>query len=322
VSDPVPRLRRILTMIPLLRARPGISVQELSQELGASRKEILADLNRIFLCGVPPYLPHDYIMVNNEEDHVSIDFADHFARPARLTLPEALALKLAIETLPPLCEDMNEAAEALLESVSELVRKSGRDGEYRLETLDGHIQRPGSKPLIERLQELQELLQQKREIKIAYYSASSNSLRERRIRPYALLDQGGNYYLVSYCLESEETRSFRVDRIQRIIERAGASYEIPESFDLRRVSDGIGYFSEHGFSIRVRFDPSIAPWIHEDYSKSAIEREEDGHLLVEFRTGSVHWAVQKLLGYGELVEVLEPESVKSELIRRLREIAA
>jgi proteasome accessory factor C len=326
VNDPIPRLRRILTMIPLLRSRPGISVNELGRELGASRKEILADLNRIFLCGVPPYLPHDYILVSNEGDHVSIDFADHFARPARLTLREALALKLAIETLPPLADEQQDAADALLEAVRELLQKGKGKAEqgspYQLEKLDGHIEVPGSGALIEKLRALGAVLNKKREVKIAYYSASSNTLKERWIRPYALLDQGGNYYLVSYCLESEETRSFRVDRIQKILDTSGPEYSIPTSFDPKAAGAKIGLGSSDGHRVRARFSKEIAPWVREDYKDHYIQAEQDGRLVVEFRAGSIPWAVQKLLGYGELVEVLEPQSIKDELIRRLREIAA
>lgn len=313
-------------MIPLLRSRPGISVHELGRELGASRKEILGDLNRIFLCGVPPYLPHDYILVSNEEDHVTIDFADHFARPARLTLREALALKLAIETLPPLAGEQQDAAEALLDAARSLLKKSQARSQspskLHLENLDGRIEVPGSGALIEKLRTLADSLNKRREVKIAYYSASSNTLKERWIRPYALLDQGGNYYLVSYCLESQERRSFRVDRIQKILDANGPEYQIPDSFDPKEAGARIGPTSSDGLRVRARFSKDIAPWIREDYSDHAIQTEADGRLVVEFHAGSIPWAVQKLLGYGELVEVLEPQPVKNELIRRLREIAA
>ena len=90
MSNPVPRLRRLLSVIPLIQRRQGISLTELQETLGVSKKELQTDLNAILLCGTPPYHPHDYISVHVEGDRVMVDFADHFARPARLTLPEAL----------------------------------------------------------------------------------------------------------------------------------------------------------------------------------------------------------------------------------------
>src|SRR5512137_992144 len=101
MSDPKHRIQRILTLIPYLRDHPGVRLEELEEFCGAPAAEILGDLNRILLCGVPPYLPDDYIGVYVDDGKVDIRFAEHFKRPVRFTLPEALALKLAIESLPP-----------------------------------------------------------------------------------------------------------------------------------------------------------------------------------------------------------------------------
>ena len=318
MSDPVPRLRRILNMIPVLRRHPGITVKELCEELSASRREVLADLNRIFMCGVPPYLPHDYIMVNTEDDQVTIDFADHFARPVRLTLREALALKLAVESMPPLSGELAEAAEELLSNVNGMLRDNGHERD--LEAISGQIEVPASTALSALLGDLQEQLEARRELAITYYSASSDKVTQRSVRPFALVDQGGNYYLVAWCVNSQDLRSFRVDRIQRLDARDGAPYEIPEDFDITRYTDQIGPSQDHGIRVKARFDPSIRRWIREDYADETIELCEDGSTIVSFTTGSVPWAVQKMLGYGELVEVLEPPAVRRELIRRLCEI--
>lgn len=320
MGDPVPRLRRILNMIPLLRRKPGLTLKELCEELGASRKEVLADLNRIFLCGVPPYLPHDFILVSHEDDQITVDFADHFARPVRLTLREALALKLAVESLPPLEGDWKVAADKLVETVNDLLQRNGHGA--NLEELAGQIEIPYSTALSLRLGELQEALSKRREIRISYYSPSSDRTSDRWVRPYAVVDQGGNYYLVAFCKRSKDVRSFRVDRIEEIARRRGRSYTVPEKFDLAAFTRRIGPPEGAGIVVVARFDASVAPWIQEDYSAEDISREESGDLVVRFTTGSVPWAVQKLLGYGELVEVLEPDSVRDEIVRRLEEIAA
>lgn len=317
MTDPVPRLRRILNLIPLLRSRPGMSIQELCDELGVSRNELTGDLNRIFLCGVPPYLPHDYILVNQDDDKVSLGFADHFARPVRLTLREALSLKLAIETLPPLSGELARGAEALLASVNALFRRHGLD----LEALEGQIEVPASTETSRKLAVLQRHLEACRGLRLAYYSASSDALSERDLDPYALIDQGGTYYLIAFCHKSGETRCFRVDRIAKILAEDGPAYAIPEDFDLARFARAIGPSIEEAIKVRARFDAGIARWVREDYADEAIEEEQSGALLVEFHTGSIPWAAQKLLGYGELVEVLEPLALRKEMIRRLREVA-
>src|SRR5205814_2029123 len=89
---------------------------------GAPATEILSDLDKILLCGVPPYLPDDYIGVYVDDGKVEIRFAEHFRRPVRFTLPEALALKLAIESLPPGGDDAyKDARRLLLEKIGRIL---------------------------------------------------------------------------------------------------------------------------------------------------------------------------------------------------------
>jgi len=315
MSDPILRLRRILNMIPLVRQSSGITVRELCERLDVSRKELMLDLERIFLCGVPPYLPHDYILVTQEDEVVTVDFADHFKRPVQLTLREALALKLALETLPPLTGELRETADGLLATVNKLVKLQG--SELDLDDLDGRISVPHNTALSSRLDELERLLEARREITIRYYSASSTELSTRRIRPYALVDQGGNYYLISHCCKSDDIRSFRVDRITEILDTEGLAFELPSDLDLAALAATIRPPTKAGVLVKARFDASIARWIKEDYADESKTFESDGSVVVTFRTGSIAWAAQKMLGYGELVEVLSPDSLIAELKRRL-----
>ena len=84
---PLAKLRLYLSLIPLLRQRPGITFKEVGEHLGmsahAAQKEIPEAL---MLCGVPPYMPHDYIACFTEGEKITLRFADHFRRPAKLTL--------------------------------------------------------------------------------------------------------------------------------------------------------------------------------------------------------------------------------------------
>src|SRR5204863_112021 len=62
---------------------------------GVPREQLRRDLDLLFMSGLPPYGPGDLIDVDVDEDGgVWISMADHFARPLRLTRPEALAVYL------------------------------------------------------------------------------------------------------------------------------------------------------------------------------------------------------------------------------------
>ncbi|MGH7296788.1 MAG: hypothetical protein ACRELB_17755, partial [Polyangiaceae bacterium] len=128
MSEPRHRVQRILTLIAYLRKSQGTRLEELAAMIGAPVAEVLSDLDKVLLCGVPPYLPDDYIGVYVSDGCVEIAFAEHFKRPVRFTLPEALALKLAIESLPAGGEpEYRDARRSLLDKIGRILGREAAE---------------------------------------------------------------------------------------------------------------------------------------------------------------------------------------------------
>ncbi|MCA8926029.1 MAG: WYL domain-containing protein [Planctomycetes bacterium] len=317
MSNPVPRLRRLLAIIPLIQRRGGIPLHELQETLGVSKRELMGDLNAIMLCGVPPYLPNDYISVFIDGDHVTVDYAQHFARPARLTLPEALALRLAIERLPiPEEGPLYEAYLQVLETLEQQMRKSGQGNLGRLE---GRIEAPHSQDLGDKLGVITAAVEQRQPLILTYYSASSDTITERRVRPYAQADKYGNQYLIGYCEQKQDVRSFRLDRISRLVlDPQAQPFAVPADFDLPRHLEGLG---AGGFTVRLKFDAALSRYVSEDYAEMRVERADDA-VTVVLNCGSIPWAVNKALLYGELCEITEPPEARDAICARLEAFLA
>lgn len=317
MSNPVPRLRRLLAIIPLIQRRGGVTLQELQDALGVSKRELQGDLNAIMLCGVPPYLPNDYISVFIDGDRVTVEYAEHFARPARLTLREALALRLAIERLP-VADDgpMGDAAIELLDVLDRLMRKAGQGS---LRTLEGRIEASRDQALGEKLQAIDEAVQGKRPLDFDYYSASGASVKRRRVRPYGRGDHLGNHYLIGWDETSQPPgqRTFRLDRMTGLAVAQGPSFEPPAGFDLTAELERIGPRQGERFPLRLRFKKDVARVAAEDHAEMRVEKAPGGDIVVEMTAGSKPWAVSKALLYGENVEVLEPPEVRRDLVDRL-----
>ena len=90
-----PRLRRVLALVPLIAANPGIPVEELATRFGVSESELERDLGILPFCGLPPYSPDRLIDLQIVDGRVTVRFAEYFARPLRLSPAEALALLAA-----------------------------------------------------------------------------------------------------------------------------------------------------------------------------------------------------------------------------------
>lgn len=314
MTDPIPRLRRLLTLIPLIRRSPGITIDELAKLLKVSRKEVNADLVRLNICGVPPYLPHDYITVLYDGDRISIDYAEHFEKPAALTLREALALKLALEALPPADEKIDESRDELMGAVDRLLREQGTELSAELE---GRLASTTSDATGKKLTTLREAVKKRRPLDVVYYSASSEATAPRRLRPLGVAEADGNHYLVAYDEGKNDLRHFRVDRIASMSEPKGVpSFEPPRDFDLSTFMKK-GFGPRSGQPIKLRFDKAVARYAKEDYDGFPIEVLPSGEIVVEIQAGSVTWAVSRALSYGEHAEVLSPPEARDELKKRL-----
>src|SRR6266568_4361028 len=89
------RLQRLLALVPWVMAHPDSTVDEVCARFAMTREALAADLELLFMSGVPPYGPGDLMEAWIEGERVHIGLADYFARAPRLTWREAAGLYLA-----------------------------------------------------------------------------------------------------------------------------------------------------------------------------------------------------------------------------------
>src|SRR3954471_5813678 len=99
MSGAIDHLPRLLALVPWLLAHPDTPVADVAREFGVTEQQIRADLDLLWMCGLPGYGPGDLMDVVWHEDRVTLSNADTIARPLRLTGDEALALVAALRAL-------------------------------------------------------------------------------------------------------------------------------------------------------------------------------------------------------------------------------
>lgn len=148
--------------------------------------------------------------------------------------------------------------------------------------------------------------------------------KERQLDPYGLLLRGGFWYVVGRDHGHDETRTYRVDRIEGGGVAAGPAgrFERPADFDLAAAFPAdpklLGAESPDA-TARVLVDAARSP---------AVERElGDGRVAVRHEDGSVEFDVpcanadafrSWVLGLLEHAEVLSPPEVRSAVVDWLR----
>jgi proteasome accessory factor C len=302
------RLGRILLMLPYAIQNPGVSVDELSRRFGVAKKEIIDDLNLVFMCGLPGYGPGDLIDVSIDDDRIFVDMADYFAAPLRLTPGEALSLYAggsALAELPDL-----ENAGSLRNALTKLGRALGLDGET---TGIGVRFEPAP---AEHLATLREALSTKRRVHLEYQSANRDEPTERDVDPWGLIAALGRWYLVAFDRLSGEERMFRLDRM-KTASVVDVAADVPDDFDPERYK---GAFTGAGdqASVALEISPEAARWFADYYPAEMGAELDDGWRKVTMVSSGDRWMSRLMLQLGKHCRNPEPP----ELMDRARELAA
>ena len=307
---------RCLSLIPLVREHQGVSLDELAQLSRIPRTQIAEELSQVMMmCGVPPYFPHDYIAFSIQDDRVSIRFADHFSRPISLNPLEALALKLACESLSPPGKPVARGVASLLRKVeaamSDEQRRQFRNLSRRLAVSDGQ-DLPGTMTARCAL-----AVAERKEVLLDYQAAGRATSKERHAKPYGLLQRDGYWYLVAHDQSRDAVVHFRLDRI-RAIKPTGATFEIPPDFRLDE-----HYQSPRGDEgadrplAEVVFTGVGARWIREVAEPETLQQVGEREVIWRPRMGSVEGLASFILGFGPDAVVRTPESLRTRIVESL-----
>ena len=93
------RFARILRMVPFLNSHQGIAIKEACEIFGVNERDLIADLNLLWVCGLPGYSHLELIDVQFDGGYISISNADSIAKPRKLTFEESSALIVALNSL-------------------------------------------------------------------------------------------------------------------------------------------------------------------------------------------------------------------------------
>ena len=293
------RLTRILSMLPFVIAHPGVSVDEVSQRFGYTRKHLIDDLNLVFLCGLPGYGPGELIDASVEEDEVWVDMADYFSRPLRLTPPEALVLLASGMALT----SAGQGPPALVEAVKKLSSVVAPDVEASL-VVD--LKEP------EHVGMLRDSAERGLAAQITYTALGSGQTTERIVEPWSVFSANGNWYLSAFCRTAQAERVFRVDRIRDAAPTSEQFVPPPEP-----PPPEVRYTpTEEDIRATIRLGPQ-ARWVADYYP---VEDLGDG--LIRFSAGDASVPARLLLRLGADAELVDGPEVAELLDDYRRRIAA
>ena len=310
-----PRLERLLALVPWVMAHKGVTVAEVCDRFKITREELAADLELLFMCGLPPFGPGDLIVAYIEGDQVVIEEADYLARPLRLTRWEAVRLLVTGRALARL-EGIAEAESlhrGLAKLEAALTPEESAAATQLAERVAVELEGTGAEPL---LGELREAIANRKRVHITYYSFGRDELTERTIDPHVVFGALGNWYVSAADDASGEQRVFRVDRIKDL-GVTEESFEPPSDFDAAAVARSPLFVpSPHDIEATIDLAPQ-AGWVREVTPHDRAEALDDGWTRMTLRTAHLEWLARLALRLGADARVVGPP----ELVDLVRETA-
>ncbi|MFC4006357.1 helix-turn-helix transcriptional regulator [Nonomuraea purpurea] len=310
------RADRLVAVLLLMQARGRVTAAELAEELEVSLATARRDLEALSAAGVPVYPQPGrgggWSLLGGARTDLSGLTANEaqalflLAGPAAAVAPEVRsALRKLVRALPQTFRaDAEAAADAV---VIDPARWGARDD--------------GERPELVRI--LQDATVRRRKVGLVYEDRTRERTH-RLVDPWGLVDKDEVWYLVAGTERGQ--RTFRVDRIIEA-EVTELAFERPAGFELSEAwGQVVAEVERHRslLSATVLIAERFLPVLRDHFGRHCqVEGPAaDGRAKVRVAAPNALMIAQQLAGWGALVEVVEPASVRAELVRIGTELVA
>ncbi len=312
------RADRLISIMLLLQTYRRMTAHDLAERLEVSERTIHRDMESLCVAGVP------VVAERGASGGWSL-MGEYRTNLTGLKESEIQALFLARS--PRLLDDLGlgKAAEAafikLFATVPPATRHDAESASQRIYVdVTGWNRNEESVPF---LPLLQEAVWQERQMKFKYQRGDDCDV-ERVVDPLGLVAKGSVWYLVAAI--DGEFRNYRVSRMQEA-EMTGQSFIRPEAFDLIKHwhQSAIEFKSKlPRYPVTARVHPEAVNRLYILGGFSHVERidppDDDGWRRVSICFQVEDIACERLLGFGDQIEVLEPPELQRKILSRAQSV--
>ena len=311
------RADRLLSLALLLQARGTATARALAGELGVSVRTVYRDLAALSAAGVP--------VVTEAGPGGGCRLMEGYRFPLRGLRPDE-AEALLILGVPAVLGELGLAG--ALTAAHRQIRVTAGVGSGALV----HLDMPrwfGGQEEVPCLRDLAQALRLGRKLAIRYPPPD----REPRVvEPLGLVNKAGTWYLVAYCSAHSGAGDIRVFRAGRVSAAwvLAEPAERPAGFELAAFwARWSAEFeaSRPRLEVKLAASPGALAAFGEVFGAAAapaLEAAEppgpDGWRVLTLSFEHERAAVHRLAGFGDQVEILDPPSVRAELLATAREI--
>ena len=172
----------------------------------------------------------------------------------------------------------------------------------------------GGHELSARLAKVETAIFRNKTILFDYYTIERGEVGSRRVDPYHLLFQGGQFYLLGYSHEREAVRVFRLSRIRGKVSyatKAEHDFRRPADFDPRAYASRADWqLGEELDTAEVQLSERIAWQVERHFGRYGVIRDgDDGERVFATGYSSPRNLISWVLGLGVNARLLGPEQL-------------
>lgn len=304
------RLVRLLGLVAYLDKHERVSVTELARHFEVSEKQIIADVELLWVSGTPGYAPDDLIDFDYDQFErgvIAITADRGMRRPLRLGTREAIVLLSALEAVREVIGGgISPEAEAVLDRTLDKLRLATGSAAA---ALDVRLPVAGSEAV---RGAVGTALGEGRRLRMRYVNAD-DVVSERDVDPHRLFTDQGVSYLQGWCYRAGGERTFRLDRI--------LAADVLDAAVGRRGDDGPPAPFRPGDDeelVALELTPS-ARWLAEQVPVESVTDLADGAIQVELRVAGTAWLRTLLLREASRVRSVSPPSAARDAARAAHE---
>ncbi|HVY82834.1 MAG TPA: YafY family protein [Steroidobacteraceae bacterium] len=302
---------RLLRMLSLLQSRRQWSGKELSERLEIDARTVRRDIDKLRELGYPVRASSGLGGGYQLGPGTSMP-------PVLLSDDEAVAVAFALRTAAGSVGKMEEVAIGLLAKLDQVLPNRLRKRASALHAVTISLPSAQVVPPVDVLSRIASCCRDHMRLKLAYKDRDGKA-SSRIIEPLRLAHTGSRWYLVAWDTQREDWRTFRVDRIERLLS-SGPQFvprKFPEDIETY-VKRSIRHVS-YRYKMRLRLKGTL-----EELEKKVprwcgpLEAAEDGTCTLTVGAESVEMLASMLVMTATDFEILDAH----ELLPELRTIVA
>lgn len=293
------KIDRQIGILTLLLQQDRLTAPELARRFEVSRRTINRDIEDLCKAGVPIAAAQGYGGGLSIVEGYKID-------KSFLTRDELQAVLAGLRGMDSVSET------ALLAGLRD---KLGRRGAAAEDIVVIDLASHYHAALVPKLEALKGAIRARRVVRFRYTSEKGES--RRQIEPYRLVFQWSSWYVFGYCLDREDFRLFKLNRLWDLeaSDQTFAPRDIPEG-----ALDFGGYFASGRYCLKALFHPGAGHRLIDEYGVGSYTAQPGGELLFEWEFASYEHMREWVLSFGDQVRVLEPPELQADRKRQARHI--